>query len=305
MAHNEGANIGNLLAALVSQKTTSVTITEIIVVASGCTDDTQAIVDRWSNEDPRIHLLAQPVRGGKASAVNTFIRSASDKILVLCSADLLPHPDTIENLVLPFEDPEVGITSARPVPVNSPNHFTGFAAHLLWSLHDAINRRSFKAGELLAFRRVFERIPADTPVDEACIEPVIRGQGYSAFYVPTAVVFNKGPDHLAEFLAQRRRIYAGHLALRRQLGYKVSTLSSWDVSRIAANYVALHPETSLWSCGVFGLEALARLMGWMDYVRARDYSVWPIAASTKQLSTNYCQPCEYSHAASEILQRKA
>jgi len=40
MAPNEEANVGTMLGALVSQRTVNVHLTEIVVVASGCTDRT-------------------------------------------------------------------------------------------------------------------------------------------------------------------------------------------------------------------------------------------------------------------------
>ena len=81
-------------------------------------------------------------------------------------------------------------------------------------------------------RKIFERSPYHTAVDEASMEPVIRGQGYQAQYVPTAIVYNKGPETLADFLRQRRRIYAGHLAVRDTLGYNVSTMSARKIFMI-------------------------------------------------------------------------
>src|SRR6516165_10286993 len=126
MAYNEEANIQHLLASLVSQQTSSVHITEIIVVASGCTDRTTQIVEQWAAREPRIRLLVQPSREGKASAINYFLQEACEKVVVLCGADLLPVGSAIEQLVAPFANSEVGMTTARPVPVNEPNTLMGF-----------------------------------------------------------------------------------------------------------------------------------------------------------------------------------
>src|SRR6266581_845887 len=152
MAHNEERNIGRLFNAAISQSTATVTLTEIIVVASGCTDNTEAVVRQWAERDSRIRLVHQVRRQGKASAVNQFLLEAREKVLVLCSADLLPEADTIEQVVAPFADPDMGMTTCRPVPLNDPRTFMGFAAHMLWDLHHHINLSGFKAGELIAFR---------------------------------------------------------------------------------------------------------------------------------------------------------
>jgi cellulose synthase/poly-beta-1,6-N-acetylglucosamine synthase-like glycosyltransferase len=284
MAHNEEANIGRLLEAVFSQRMKNVTVTEIVVVASGCTDNTEAIVCDWAKRDPRIRLLVQEKRTGKASAINEYLPQAREKILVLCSADLLPEADAIEQLVAPLVDPEVGMTSSRPVPVNDPGRFMGFAAHMLWDLHHRINLISFKAGEMCAFRKIFERIPYHTAVDEASIEPVVRGQGYRVQYVPTAVVYNKGPETVADFLSQRRRIYAGHLAVRDTLGYSVSTMSVRRILATLLRNLDLRPLHFFWTWAVVGLEAYGRMLGLRDYRERRDHRVWEIATTTKQLN---------------------
>jgi len=282
MVYNEEANIGGMLEALVSQRTAKVALTEIVVVASGCTDHTESIVQGWARRDPRIRLMVQPRREGKASAINQFLPQAREKIVVLCSADLLPEAHAIEELVAPFADPAVGMTTGRPVPVNEPRTFMGFAAHLLWDLHHQVNLRSFKAGEIIAFRKIFERIPYHTWVDEASIEPVIRGQGYEVRYVPTAVVYIKGPLTMGDFLRQRRRIFAGHLAVRRTLGYRVSTMSGWKILRILMHNLDWRPRPFLWAWGVAALEAYGRFLGRRDYKKRRDHRVWEIAKTTKQ-----------------------
>jgi poly-beta-1,6-N-acetyl-D-glucosamine synthase len=283
MAYNEEANIGRLLEAVVSQKLKEVALTEIVVVASGCTDNTEAIVLEWAERDSRIRLISQEKRAGKAAAINDYLPKAQEKVLVLCSADLLPEPEAIERLVAPFVDPEVGMTSSRPVPVNDASQFMGYAAHLLWDLHHAINLKNFKAGEMIAIRKIFERIPYHTAVDEASMEPVIRGQGYQAQYVPTAIVYNKGPETLADFLRQRRRIYAGHLAVRDTLGYNVSTMSARKIFMTLLRNLDWRPQQFVWTWSIVGLEAYGRVLGLRDYKKRRNHAVWEMATTTKEL----------------------
>lgn len=283
MAYNEEANIGRLLEAVITQKFKEVALTEIVVVASGCTDNTEAVVLEWAKRDSRIRLISQEKRMGKASAINDYLPKAQEKILVLCSADLLPEPEAIERLVAPFADSEVGMTSSRPVPVNDARQFMGYAAHMLWGLHHSINMKSFKAGEMIAIRKIFERIPYHTAVDEASMEPVIRGQGYQAQYVPTAIVYNKGPETLADFLRQRRRIYAGHLAVRDTLGYNVSTMSGRKILVTLLQNLDWRPKQFAWTWSIVGLEVYGRLLGLRDYKKRRDHAVWEMATTTKQL----------------------
>lgn len=282
-AHNEAANIGRLLDRLLRQELTTVAVTEICVVASGCTDGTETIVEEFAARDPRVRLLVQAQREGKASAINLVLREAAESVIVISSADLLPAPDAVERLVAPFADPDMGMTSCRPIPVNDPHTFMGFCAHLLWDLHHQINLESFKAGEMIAFRRVFERIPHKTAVDEASIEPIVRGQGYTVRYIPDAIVQNKGPETVADFLRQRRRIYAGHLEIVDTLGYAVSTLRGGRIARLLLRNLTWRPRPLVWTAAVVALEVYGRWLGKRDYRARRDHSVWEVATSTKRL----------------------
>ncbi|NKQ37268.1 MAG: glycosyltransferase [Chloroflexi bacterium] len=286
-AYNEEANIGRLLRRMLDQQLETVTITEIVVVASGCTDGTVEIAREMVAVDGRIRVLVQPEREGKASAMNLFIQEAQEDVLLLCSADLLPEMDAVEQLMTPFADPEVAMTGCHPVPVNDPATFMGFAVHLQWDLHHEMNAAGgFKGGEMVGFRRVFARIPYHTAVDEASVEPIVRGQGYKALYCPDAVVYNKGPETVDDFLRQRRRIYAGHLDLQRMLGYKVSTMSGGKVFSLLLKHMDWRPKQFVWTWLVVGLEVYGRFLGWRDYkTGAKNHTVWEIAKTTKELSS--------------------
>jgi cellulose synthase/poly-beta-1,6-N-acetylglucosamine synthase-like glycosyltransferase len=282
-AHNEETNIGKLLDCILEQELVTVTLVEIIVVISGCTDRTEDIVRDFMTRDRRIRLIVQSHREGKASAINLFLQEAQEEILILSSADLQPTPGTLEALAAPFVDPELGMTACRPIPVNDPQTFMGFAAHLLWDLHHQMNLHGFKAGEMVAFRAIFSRIPQHTAVDEASIEPLIRGQGYETRYIPEAIVYNKGPDNRSDFLRQRRRIYAGHLELKQILGYSVSTMSGVVILSLLLNNLDWRPKQFLWTWGVVAMEISGRVLGWIDFRQHREHTVWEIATTTKEL----------------------
>jgi len=284
MAYNEEANIGNLLHALCQQNLDTVRIAEIVVVASGCEDNTEGIVCQCAEQDSRIRLISQASRRGKSAAINTLLRNTRQEIVVLANADNVPVSDTIEHLVAPFADPLVGMTGGHPVPTNDESTFMGYVAHLLWALHHEISLRRPKMGELIAFRNFFHQIPPESAVDEASIEPLIRGQGLQIRYVPEAVVLNRGPETVSDFLRQRRRIYAGHVYVRDTLGYRVSTMKALRILGI----LLLSPGVKrdwryvLYIPAVIVLEAYSRFCGFMDYrVWRRNHTVWEVVKTTK------------------------
>ena len=283
MAYNEEAMIGSLLKAILQQRYCHGRLHEILVVASGCTDNTEKVVRRYMQKDNRIKLLIQPEREGKASAINLFLAKASGEILILESADTVPAEGTLEKLIAPFLDPNVGMTGARPIPVNPTDTFIGFTTHLMWTLHHKIALGSPKLGELVAFRNNVREISKCTSVDEACLEAIIKDKGYDLRYVSDALVINKGPDSVSDFIKQRRRISVGHRYLCRDQNYVVSTHSPLKLLKVLIPEIPCNPKGIAWTAGVVILEAICRLLGLYDCVlRKEDPYIWDIACSTKK-----------------------
>lgn len=284
MAYNEEKNIRQLLQSLQHQQLATVRIREIIVVSSGSTDQTEKIVQEATRAQPHLRLITQAKREGKASAVNLFLREATSSVIVLVSADLRLEPTTLETLVAPLADAEIGLTGAHPIPINDRQTFLGFAAHLLWELHHQIAVTTPKMGEMIAFRKIFEKIPTLSAVDEANIEPLIRGQGYRSVYVSEAIIWNKGPTTLRQFIAGRRRIYAGHLATKYDYSYQVATLSPLRIGWLLIRHWPRGRWTLLWTPAVVLLEAYARWLGWLDYrVHHRSHTIWEVTTTSKDL----------------------
>lgn len=282
MAYNEEANIADAIESILGQRLSSSRIAEVIVVASGCEDRTPQIVTDLAGRDRRVRLIEQARREGKASAINLFIGSARSPLLLMASADLLVKDGTLEALLRHFKDPEIGMVGGHPTPVNDESTLLGHAVHLQWRLHDLIARQSPKLGEIVAFRNVVPSIPLDTAVDEISIQALVTQLGYRLVYEPEAVVYNRGPTTVREFLRQRRRIYAGHLQVRAQQSYSASTMNGWRVARTLLRSGAFNsPPAAARTIGTVGLEATGRVLGHYDAMRHRSQHVWDVSATTK------------------------
>lgn len=281
-AHNEEANIGNLLEMLCSQYLHDVAIREIIVVASGCTDNTVPIVEAMTQRDPRIRLFVQPTREGKTSAVNVFLANAHEEICVLESGDTLPRENTVEHLVRMFADPTVGMTGAHKIPVNTPEHIVGFFTHLRLRMEHELCLEIPRLGEMIAFRKVFDQIPPDVAMDEAFVEALVVQRGMQVRYAPDAVVYNTGPNTISDFVRQRRRNHAGHLYLQHKYGYKVSSIQNTRVIRVALKEMWGAIRLLYTLVLLAALEGWARVLGWYDYMVKRDrHVVWDMAYTQK------------------------
>ena len=281
-AYNEEANIGRLLQALLDQELREVEVSEIIVVASACTDRTEDIVRDVMEREPRVSLYCQERREGKTSAVNVFLKHARDDICVVQSGDTLPREDTIENLVRVFRDPKVGMTGAHKVPVNTPEHIVGYLSHLRLAMEHNLCLEIPRLGELIAFRKVFDHIPPDVAMDEAFVEGLVIKRGLDVVYAPDAVVYNLGPESFSDFVRQRRRNYAGHLHLKNKYGHTVASLDNRLVLKVAWREV----RSALWLLYALTVlafvEGISRLLGgWDYYVRKRKHVVWDMAWTQK------------------------
>jgi cellulose synthase/poly-beta-1,6-N-acetylglucosamine synthase-like glycosyltransferase len=261
---------------------------DIVVIASGCTDRTAQLAHLFAAEEPRVRVLEQPLREGKASAISLGLGLAYHDAIVLISGDVLPEPDALDLLVARLAEPGVGAVGARPVPLNARRGLTGFAVFAMWRLHHLISLTAAepKCGEMMAFRRRDEdgrglivELP-DTAVDEASIQAMVSRAGLRSVYEPRAVVNMWGPKTLRDWMIQRRRINAGHIQLSRT-GYQPSTMS---VGRTLAailrdRELRWHPfRMTALAC----MEGVARLAGWLDVVHGRSHTVWTAVESTKQ-----------------------
>jgi len=283
MAYNEEAIIGLLIQSLLQQKLINSQVKEIIVVASGCTDRTENIVLDIIQQDERIKLLTQVQREGKASAINLFLENASEDVIVLASGDIIPEPDTLEKLIAPFSDKNIGMTGARPIPINPKHTFIGFAVNLMWSLHHIIALTEPKLGEMVSFRKIMNKIPYSTAVDEACLEAIIKRAGFRLCYVPDAIVRNKGPENIKDFIRQRKRIAAGHLQLSHKNEYQVSTHNSINILKILLKRHTWSVRDTVWTLGTVLLEIIGRMLGYYDYyIKKKSPYIWDIAESTKK-----------------------
>lgn len=273
---NEEQNVPHILSVMTHESLPD----EIVVIASGCTDRTVEIARSFSG----VTVLEQEKREGKASAINLFLQESKGDYLILESADTIPLPGAIRKLIEPLEDETVGATTGRPKLLNNGDSLIDFTTNLLWDLHHLFNLRVAKLSEAIAFKRVFRLVPKRTKVDDACIETAIRAQGYRIRYVPDAIFINKGPQTVADFVAQRRRVHLGLRYLKDDVGFVPVTTRAWETLKllVGRGYLLRSPVGTV---SAMALEAWCRWLARGDYKRGvgRDDGSWEMVGSSKEL----------------------
>jgi GT2 family glycosyltransferase len=284
-AHNEGRNLGRLLERLRSTDLRNGELLRIVVVVSGCTDDTVAIAKRAAEHDGRIRVVVDPERRGKAVAIGQLLEEARDAdVIVMESADTLPENGAIDAMLARFADPSVGMVGAHPVPEDDESTFMGFTTRLLWDLHHSIASSSPKQGELVAWRNVIDRFPPDIAMDEAYLEAAVTAAGYRLAYAPEAIVRNRGASTVRAFIAQRRRNHTGHRVLAARYGYRPATRDHLRLATLGARYLLDRPSRAPWMLAAALLEIWCSVLGWWDYAVAHRWgTVWTMIEGTKAL----------------------
>jgi len=284
MAYNEEQIIGKCIKAIQDQQMTHGTIEEIIVISSGSTDGTDELVWSMGQNDARVRLITQPSRRGKANAINEFLRVASGDIVVIESADTVTEANTVDEMVRFFLDEQVGMVGAHPIPVNDRKTFVGYCVHRLWELHHLMASQRPKCGEMIAFRNILGHIPNYTAVDEATIESIIHEVGLELRYAAQAIVHNKGPETLSDFIKQRRRIASGHRHLQATMGYEVASADKGSILKNILRTQRWNPKEVFFMTLLIVIELYARMMGTLDfYLKDKNPFIWDISLTTKKM----------------------
>jgi cellulose synthase/poly-beta-1,6-N-acetylglucosamine synthase-like glycosyltransferase len=285
-AHNEEANIGRLLQNLLIQPLEdSVLLEEIIVVASGCTDRTEEIVEEFAKKDKRVKHITEEERRGKSSAVNLILKNAQDKdVLVMLSADNLPEKGALNNIIKPLiEEEKVGCVSSHPTPVNDQTTLFGFIAHLIWDLHYALslNGNVKLTGEFYALKPGLVKEIPRVVNDDLYIEYSIKKQGYGIEQALDAISYMNGPETLKDFLTQRIRVHIGHYQIACMTGYVPQTVKTGEILKQMLK-MGYWKKIHFLIAAIF-LEISAKIIAFFLFHRNKVPYKWDYAESTKNL----------------------
>ncbi|MGH7313270.1 MAG: glycosyltransferase family 2 protein, partial [Candidatus Rokuibacteriota bacterium] len=109
-AYNEAKVIEAKIASVLDQRYPPESL-EVIVVSDGSTDGTDARALGYG--DPRVILIRQEPRAGKAAALNRGVAVASGDVLVFTDANALFAPNALARLATLLGDPRVGLVSGQ------------------------------------------------------------------------------------------------------------------------------------------------------------------------------------------------
>lgn len=221
--YNEEAVIENCVSSILAS---NYPYLEVVLVDDGSTDRTAELMQRFSQEDPRVRFIPQE-NAGKGAALNHGTRESSGEVLMYVDSDGIFGPDTIEEMLRGFNHSKVGAVCGddRPVNLNTVqtrlltviSHVgTGLVRRALTILHCL----PIVSGNVGAFRR--DALALTGPLDEHTIGEDLEltwrmhRAGFRVNFAPRALVHAESPSTIRGLWKQRVRWARGLLQTLQQ-----------------------------------------------------------------------------------------
>jgi rhamnosyltransferase len=181
-AKNEARFIGETLEAIFDPQ--AVPPRQVVVVDSGSTDGTQAIVESF----PTTLIQIRPEEFTYGYALNLGVASVDAEIVATLSAHSLPaNPDWLRNLVQPFTRARVAGVYGRQLPRSNATIFELLGMRLTGVLSDTPFDEHVGGAEDIAWVRTMQE------------------RGYLIAYQPTAAVYHSHGEPILRHLRRASR----------------------------------------------------------------------------------------------------
>lgn len=234
VAYNEEQRLERAVRSLLDQELPAgVEWDRIWIVASGCTDGTVTAAQALARKEPRLALLVEPRRNGKAAAIGRILERAQGDALVLLNSDAEAERGAVRELwtaAAPWIAPYA--VMGRPVPTADASGPWRGPLELMWDLHHEFHRhlQEEEGGAHLSDELLLVSLnpgislPPGVINDGSYLGVWLAGRGGRRIYASDARVRIEVPIRLRDHLRQRRRILFGNHQVAALLGRHPSTL---------------------------------------------------------------------------------
>ena len=292
-AFNEEAVIERTVESLLASRNVDI---RVIVVDDGSTDATSDVVRLAFGHDPRVTLLRKP-NGGKASALNLALASATAEVVVGVDADTQVSRTAMARLVAWFIDPSIGAVAGNVKVGNRGGLVTGWQS-IEYVTSQNIDRRALARlnaitvvpGAIGAWRREALQgvggYSSDTLAEDMDLTWRIRRAGWTIANEPLALAFTEAPATLGALLKQRFRwtygtrqcLWKHRSAVFRHGWFGWLALPSLWLFQIAGQILAPFIDLQLLFAMLIRLSQLISSMEHTDVSYAPDPVLWFIVA---------------------------
>ncbi|KIC95868.1 glycosyltransferase family 2 protein [Flavihumibacter solisilvae] len=197
---------------------------QVLVITDGSTDGTDQIAAAF----PQVTVMHDPIRKGKAAAINRAMTAVDSELVVLTDANTLIDPESLRLLSAHYRDEKVGgVSGEKKVVSSDASDLSSEGEGLYWKYESLLKKLDARAGtivgaagELFSFRaKLFEPLEEDTILDDFVLSLRICLKGYRVAYEPAASALETGSISIPEEEKRKIRICAGGFqAIKRMPG---------------------------------------------------------------------------------------
>lgn len=191
---------------------------QVIIVDSGSIDMTYEFAkDCAKSAIFNCQVLKQEERLGKANAINFAMQYSVGEIVIVSDANSLFDSNSINEIIKPFVNREIGGAGGRFITVGSST--AGKGEEFYWSIEHNIRKAESWiysmtnfSGEFNAFRSCFKlKLDERSLTEDLELTIQIIKRGYKVVYVPTAIVYEPAVENNNDLIVQKKRRAVGAL----------------------------------------------------------------------------------------------
>jgi cellulose synthase/poly-beta-1,6-N-acetylglucosamine synthase-like glycosyltransferase len=192
---------------------------EVIIVDSGSSDKTTEItaemIIKLERENPKIRLIKEDKRRGKASAINTGKDYTKGEIVLVTDANSIFDKNALREMMPHFKNPKVGAVGGRYC-VKNPENQLAASESFYWDLEYIMRRGESSLdsaclfhGEINAWRKGLVHADINVLSEDLDICIAIRRKGYKIEYEPNAIVYEPSATNIKDQIIRRKKVVIG------------------------------------------------------------------------------------------------
>ncbi|MBN4056315.1 glycosyltransferase family 2 protein, partial [Rhodothermus sp. AH-315-K08] len=187
---------------------------DVLFVTDGSNDGSA----EWLRQNTSYKVIHSSERRGKSAALNRAMEHVTTPAVAFTDANTILHPESIDRLMAPYSDPEVGaIAGEKRVGLVLEDSAHGAGEGMYWRYESTLkdwdsrlNTVVGAAGELFSVRTaLYEQLPADTILDDFMVSLRVVEKGFRVAYVRDAWALEAPSLTLSDEMRRKTRICAG------------------------------------------------------------------------------------------------
>ncbi len=201
---------------------------QIIIITSGSTDDTTEFCKNFGRDHDTIDIkvLSENLpKKGKPPALNYGLTQVKNDIVVLYDSGCILEPDTLKNLIAPFQDNEINAVIGPVLVKNWKKNmltrgiFLDYAVvsggGVLFEIKNRLGSSAYSFGRNFAvstkYLQKYGGFNEDSMTEDLYLSVLLNLDGVMIHYAPQAKVYEYVPDTWKILVKQRTRWLAGYV----------------------------------------------------------------------------------------------